>query len=132
MRMSVESPEIRALISLTCASATPGIATLATSPSLDDPMDAVIGVAIWSAFSLFVVVPLGMMAYYALRRSRIPFLVSAPIIGALVGVAVACSLYGQGILQTQLMQFVVVGVSTGLVAVAIDQALSVGRGHRLG
>ena len=120
----MSSSGVRAFISLAFASAVPGILTLATSHGKLDLLDELLRVAIWWMFSLFVVLPIGMAAYYILRRSRIPFLVSAPVVGALASAVVAYALYGQGMVQGQLFHFVVVGAVTGLTALGFNQVLN--------
>ena len=120
----MSSSDVRAFISLAFASAVPGILTLAVSQGKLDLLDELLRVAIWWVFSLFVVLPTGMAAYYILRRSRIPFLLSAPVVGALTSTAVAYALYGQGMVQGQLAHFLAMGVLTGLAALVFDHFLN--------
>lgn len=120
----MRSPDLRVFVSLLLASAVPGVAALVTSQGERDPLDDLLGVAIWYMFSLFVVLPLGVAAYYILRRSKIPFLVSAPVVGGLASAGLAHLLYRQGMAEGQLQFFIAVGAVTGLVAVGFNALLS--------
>ncbi|MGE8281140.1 MAG: hypothetical protein ACN6O2_11950 [Stenotrophomonas sp.] len=120
----MRSPDFRAFISLLLASAVPGLAALITSQGERDPFDELLGLAIWYVFSLFIVIPIGAAAYYILRRSRIPFIVSAPVVGALASAGFAHLLYRQGMVEGQLLYFIAVGAVTGLVAVGFNYMLA--------
>lgn len=130
MRMPVVRPEIRVLISLTLASAVPGVAALGTSQGGRDPIDELIGAFIWSVFSFFIVVPLGVASYYALRRTSVSFLLFAPILGALAGAAVGRALFQQGMYHSQFLYFLAVGALTGLTAAVVDSILIMANGKK--
>lgn len=120
----MRSPDLRAFVSLLLASIVPGVAALVTSPGERDPLDDLLGVAIWYMFSLLIVLPIGIATYYILRRSKIPFLVSAPVVGALASAGLAHLLYRQGMVEGQLLYFIAVGSVTGLVAVGFNNMLA--------
>lgn len=112
----------RAAISLLMASFVPGfvsmLAALLSSRS-DSFLDTLVGLLFWFVFSAPIVFVVGFATlYFSLKLRGGPIFIP-PVVGGIVGVIVAETIYAQGMNSQGLLLFTSCGVATSMAAMLI-------------